>query len=421
MLAVATTIAATPAAGAVAPGDLDRSFGNGGVSVIDDPGGGLLRFGDAVARPDGGVVVAGARVADDGIDPELFGFTRAGAVDQSFGLSGTTILDERSVSEWSAIVRDMGGRFVVAGPAAFPGGIAIARFAVSGRLDLSFGDLGIDRIDELRPWGDVGLVQDEFGRVIVAAGTDSGQVVISRRLANGGADPSFGRDGVQVLAGDGEPVERVSLARGPGGRTVVAFGDYGRTYTVARLTPDGDLDERFAGSGTVTGSFGADLDHVTNVSDLAVTRDGEILIAGAGAHRTRHGGFRYVPSLQLLTPKGRPDRSFGRRGAVSFLNVKSGPGYDLPTEFAAIAIQRNRRIVAAGTRLDAFLVARYQADGRPDRSFSRNGWAATPIGDFAAARAVALTRNGRIVLAGPTFGPSPPGIALARYVGSSDR
>lgn len=65
---------------------------------------------------------------------------------------------------------------------------------------------------------------------------------------------------------------------------------------------------------------------------------------------------------------------------------------------------------AAGSTSD-FALARYEADGSPDRSFAGDGTLTTGFGGDSGALAVAVQPDGRIVAAG--YGPS--GFALARY------
>ena len=106
-------------------------------------------------------------------------------------------------------------------------------------------------------------------------------------------------------------------------------------------------------------------------------------------------------ALARYLPDGRPDRSFGGDGRVT-------------TSFTerrfvtvdALAIQRDGRIVAAGRAGGVggrFALARFRPDGRLDRSFSRDGRQTTSFGArcrFSEARSLAIQRDGRIVAAG---------------------
>ena len=75
-----------------------------------------------------------------------------------------------------------------------------------------------------------------------------------------------------------------------------------------------------------------------------------------------------------------------------------------------VAVQRNGKIVAAGTGLDTFVVLRFKPDGKPDTSFGGVGRVTTDFGTaVSAARAVAVA-DGKVVAAGTAgedFGRAP--------------
>jgi len=103
------------------------------------------------------------------------------------------------------------------------------------------------------------------------------------------------------------------------------------------------------------------------------------------------------------------DPSFGAGGSV----VTDFGGFDLA---AAIAIQADGRLVAAGVTDNGFALTRYTPNGRPDRSFGTDGRVITSIGDDGGAiRAVAVGPDGSIVAAGQAFIGPKVAIAIARY------
>ena len=65
----------------------------------------------------------------------------------------------------------------------------------------------------------------------------------------------------------------------------------------------------------------------------------------------------------------------------------------------AVAIQRNGRIVVAGYNTRGLALARYRPDGRLDRSFDGDGTVGPVVGEIFAL-AVAVAPNGRIVVGG---------------------
>ena len=64
-----------------------------------------------------------------------------------------------------------------------------------------------------------------------------------------------------------------------------------------------------------------------------------------------------------------------------------------------------------------FGIARYSSDGHLDQSFGTDGLVATDIGSIDDGYAVALQRNGRIILAGIAFSGSNFDFATASYLG----
>src|SRR3954470_12512812 len=88
-----------------------------------------------------------------------------------------------------------------------------------------------------------------------------------------------------------------------------------------------------------------------------------------------------------------------------------------------IAVQRDGRIVAAGYRNEGpsgghrnMLVTRYNSDGTLDTSFGSGGRVTLDFGQSSMATALAIARNGDIVVAGGRSVPASAGadIALAR-------
>jgi uncharacterized delta-60 repeat protein len=95
------------------------------------------------------------------------------------------------------------------------------------------------------------------------------------------------------------------------------------------------------------------------------------------------------------------DFTFGANGRVT---ASPGGGPDVAR---AVAVQRDGKIVIAGEDGDGarlrFAVARYNADGTPDQTFGRGGVVTIDLGSTAgsyAATALALYPDGRIIVAG---------------------
>jgi uncharacterized delta-60 repeat protein len=127
---------------------------------------------------------------------------------------------------------------------------------------------------------------------------------------------------------------------------------------------------------------------------MALQPDGKILAVGEIIDGTSHWYFGVFRYL----PDGTLDPSFGERG---FAELQIGT-----VSFAnAVAVQRDGRIVVAGEgscpRAICFAAARFMPDGTVDRSFGEGGVVRTMFSQCGCrAYDVAVQQDGRIVLAG---------------------
>lgn len=139
---------------------------------------------------------------------------------------------------------------------------------------------------------------------------------------------------------------------------------------------------------------------------VAVQPDGKIITAGAAATDSR---AKWV--LSRFHPDGRLDTSFGDGGSAV-------PEFEHETRLSTsrvrdVALQDDGKVVAVGSvRHDdhgsVFGVARFHADGQPDRGFGDGGTVTTHLDVLSvahprvAARAVAVGDDGDILVAGET-------------------
>jgi len=210
--------------------------------------------------------------------------------------------------------------------------------------------------------------------------------------ADGGAlDPAFGNGGVVITATPDstaqENADLTAVALQADGK-IVAGGhvkpppSHGTTFAVARYNSDGSLDSSFGTGGMVTTDFGVDGE---GVNGLAIQPDGKIIAAGEA------GG---VLALARYNPDGSLDPTFGSGGIPG--TVESGV---IAGGHEGVALQPDGKIVVAGGLQD-MVVARYNADGSLDTSFGNAGVVSTPQSDFEYGTAVALTPDGKIIVAG---------------------
>ena len=183
----------------------------------------------------------------------------------------------------------------------------------------------------------------------------------------------------------------------------------------------GDRDHGFGRRGAVLTDVGGRSDD--RCSEVALQRDGKIVCFGYTIPR---GGESEDLLVARYLSDGRPDLAFGSHGIVRF---DSGLSQDDIARSGLV--QPDGRIVVAGVSDVSggqdFLVARFRADGSRDATFGRGGFATSDIGEAARdldyAFAVALQRDGKIVVAGQTSTGPNIDVAVVRYTsrGALDR
>ena len=192
----------------------------------------------------------------------------------------------------------------------------------------------------------------------------------------------------------------------PGDQKIVGVGRRDPTdadWVTVRLNTDGSLDNTFSGDGLAFVDFSTGEDAANAV---ALQADEKIVVVGrAGGMGGRFGIVRY-------NTNGTLDTTFSGDG-------KAATDFTSGLDFAwDVAIQPDQKIVVAGRTGGSdgrFAVARYNANGTPDTTFSTDGKATanlTPGEDNAIA--LALSTDGKIVLAGFASG-SGGQIGLARF------
>jgi uncharacterized delta-60 repeat protein len=297
------------------------------------------------------------------------------------------------------------GRKVVVAGTTESNELALARYDRNGSLDPGFGRDGVVVTDLGGEERAVDLLLRADGRLVVA-GWAPDALVLARYLGDGRLDAGFGRGGTVIGRTPGLDWRTATAGRNG---TIVAAGArittapaQGMALAVARFLPDGRLDRTFAGGGlTVTRTRR----HWAGAVHVAVRADGRIVLGTHGHAGPTLAGF----ALVRLRRNGALDRTFGN-GGVAVSDV----GYGVH----AMALDRRGRIVAVGetkSQLD-FVVARFLADGRPDRTFVTT---ATDFGGRDTPFAVALQPDGKIVAAGassPSLGSLVGEIAVARYL-----
>lgn len=259
-------------------GDLDSGFGDGG-GVLTDFGRTEDRaFGIAI-QSDGKIVAAGRTSVTPG--PRNFALARynpGGDLDGSFGNGGLVRTDFGGDDRADDVAVGADGKIVVAGSQLSPSSaFAVARYNANGSLDPVFDGDG----KVLKDFGVAG--ETAFGVAVqadgkaVVSGDVGGNFAVVRYGADGREDSSFDLDGSAVTDAGGND-QGHDLALQPNGKIVVAGpGGSGADFTFVRYRSDGSLDQSFGTGGIASADFGKQ-----DVAwGVAVQGDGKLLAAGA--------------------------------------------------------------------------------------------------------------------------------------------
>jgi uncharacterized delta-60 repeat protein len=409
-VALGFIVLAFPSAAQAQAGELDGTFSGDGRVATNFTTELDLAAGIAVQPGDGKIVIAG--YAGGGARFALARYDGTGALDSAFSGDGRVTTDFTSGPDAGfEVVLQTDGKIVVVGRAARQGGrFALARYNADGTLDTSFG--GDGRVTTNFTSGDdfaFGVAIQSDGKIVATgrAGGSGGRIALARYNADGALDPSFGGTGkvtTNFTSGD----DRADmLAIQADGRIVAAgtanyFGA-GR-FAVVRYNADGSLDTSFSGDGKVTTNVSSRWDGAFGVA-IQIS-DQKIVVTGEAGPTV--GLVRY-------NPDGTLDMSFSGDGTVT-TNFTAGLDYA-----DDLKIQGDGKIVVAGSanffgRDAKFALARYNADGALDTSFSGDGKVTTNFtrGRDQAFNVAIQPGDGKIVAAGTAAGGGGR-FAVARY------
>lgn len=286
----------------------------------------------------------------------------------------------------------------------------------TGRLDPSFGSKGIVKTDvgakyNYETIGKQTLLQTD-GSIYVIVRT-GGQTFIKKKRSNGSVDSSYGENGSSVLVA----LTPVCAAFQPDGKIVVAGTKWNGNVdesNLVRYNTNGSADKTFNGYGTKKASF--------PVTSMAIQRDGKIVIGGS----VYDNDVSYF-ALARYTANGSTDTSFSNDGqqitdfkfSAATGNREEFPENDLGN---FVSIQSDGKIFLAGsifnysTASTEFAIAKYNADGSPDNTFSSDGMQTTNFGSYENySYSLGFQADGKIIAAGYTGNNGSYDFAVARY------
>jgi uncharacterized delta-60 repeat protein len=349
----------------------------------------LNRVTALAVQPDGKIVAAGYGIDSHGSSfMSVARLNPDGGLDTTFNGTGSASLSTYSGGKWWAVALQPDGKIVVGGfgnvARNMGTGYVVARYNPNGTLDTTFGTpgkRGASGVWAYDPSGgneqlrDLGVVTNGSNQVtgIVLGGTGygpAGWAFAAMKLTPAGAlDPTFGSGGSTLLEINGLSSIYGGMAVTPaGGMVMVGSGSPGNYGAVAVLTPAGQLDAGFNGTGYR-------LDHAagavngTSFDDVAVqplaAGGYRYVVSGLAGMGNPNGGNEIVTAY---TSAGQLDTTFATGG----LYVSPALG-----EFTHLAVAPDGSIFAAGYAAvppdGEAVVAHLFADGTADTSFGPTG------------------------------------------------
>jgi uncharacterized delta-60 repeat protein len=339
-------------------GSLDTTFGTGGEVTTTFPAAdGEVNLNTVLLTSSGEILAVGAANYNNtgaGSSVALALYTSTGALDKSFGSSGTVV--DTSLNTSTSAANSYGGTttvyqyfdpasgvlesdnsILVAGSyvtdtkitnssgtvlswTTNDSDLALVHYLADGARDMSFGTNGI-AITPVTPtgvttrsaWGTNVLVQPngaivEVGRSVGPSGYND--ILVARYNSNGTADTSFGGVGyVLVDLGSSAGYSGTTVALQPNGQIVaatsVATGSAPLTYGLAtvRLNTDGSLDTSFGSGGAVVTQVLYSEPYSNSVALETVNSETMIVDAGTAENASNNQYF----GLVRYTPNGNPD------------------------------------------------------------------------------------------------------------------
>jgi uncharacterized delta-60 repeat protein len=365
-------------------GDLDASFGEGGVFHAHISSGDDNAL-DAAVQADGRIVVVGTANGDFAVVRLLAN----GALDTSFGGGDGVVTTDFAGAFDSAygVAIQTDGRIVAAGTASTVNDLgytydhlAVARYTIDGVLDGTFAQNGKFMKAGLSntEGNDVALQQD--GKIVVGGylwgQTDGADFLVVRLNAGGAVDTSFGNQGQRGIDFGGED-QAYSLGLQSDGKIILGgTAGLGADWALARLTTSGNLDNTFSGDGLITNVWG----RFAVGRRLAIMPDDRIVMIGDAN----------ITGVARFTKDGQLDPTFSRDGLRKF-RIADGAGSPY-----AVTLQ-GKRIVLAGQYSNQTFVVRLSYKGPFDSTFGSNGQVITSVGAYFVIHSLAIDAQGRLV------------------------
>lgn len=417
-----------------ADGDLDPSFGTGGIAYItpDLVDAQELQPYKAIVLPDGKILFGGSLDAPTTVPFEqeyrgmLARFNADGTVDTDFGNSSIpgivalpALVPDHRMENIESFARLDDGSIVAVGVSQVTSQEKgfVVKMDENGVIDTTFaGGTGYVLLPLYYPHA-VGI--DSEGHIVVAGESINtstfvytGQVM--RFAADGTPDATYGDNGIASLGFDGAGnsgylADLLMTADDGvivGGRYEVYGSGLGSDYAIAKLDATGTPDATFGDAGSRVFHDPTDDSMINAILHIAETPDGGI--AWAGYYYIIDTGANPL-IVGHLGADGSADTAFGDAATPGYFRpvVETTASSVYPS---ALLVQPDGKLVVSATYSafpdkEEFLAMRITAAGQLDDAFATGGiaqidLAPAPDGVYSESSAAALQPDGRIILGG---------------------
>lgn len=340
-------------------GTLDPTFGESGIITMKLNVGQSYTLMDVVLQHDGKVVLGADLGPPDGVTILMFArLSQDGQLDISFGNNGIVLIDLNLSAEdtLKKIAVQPDGKVVALARAIYGfdnQDSMMLRLNADGTLDPTFGSGGMSY--QFPSFSTLfRLITQPDGKLLLS-GARQGLGMLSRYDSGGLPDPGFGQDGhVYFDLTEQHGMAEVSATALQNDGKIVVVGNAGGASTqvawIARVEADGQLDASFNNGAPLETKLGT----AGNAdSAVAIQTDGKIVSLG----RTFGTSAEYRVTLMRFLSDGRRDAPFGIDGIVQ---TPPAGWFDLLTR---LRLQRDGKILLSGTTIDEdgrkLMIARY--------------------------------------------------------------
>ncbi len=316
-----------------ANGSLDTTFGTGG--KIINPG--QIHIRKILIQPDGKILAAGATQKQQiNHDFSIVRYNSDGSVDQTFGNNGVAT-NGGGESEYMILQPD--GRIILIGTFfVFRDGAdyRLARFNNDGTPDQSFGVAGAVQTSFTtgRTGGDSAFAAalQSDGKIVTTGNANCISPGLIRYHTDGRTDTTFGQNGTTLTPSFGAITNRVLID--PDGGIIVGGGN----FVVGRYTSNGAPDTAFGTDGKTVGGTG--FTSATSY-DMTFSLDGKVLVTGSVVTTSVSDTAIFI---ERFNSDGNLDPAFGQNGAV-VTNITNA----LDEAFAITPYDKTRFVVVGYT------------------------------------------------------------------------